>query len=238
MPTSILQLEDLTIYYGKALAVDGVSMMVEDGETVAVIGPNGAGKTSLLRAVAGLTPSNGRILFKEKTISGLKAYEISRQGISLCPEGRRLFPELTVRQNMDLGAIMRKDHKKVKADLENALRLFPVLKSRAGQMARSLSGGEQQMLAIGRAMMSDPELLMLDEPSMGLALMVKESISTSIVEITKAGGTILLVEQDAGMAMDISKKIYLLENGRIRLEGTAEEMAGNPHVKEAYLGIA
>ena len=238
MPASILQIEDLTIYYGKALAVDGVSMMVEDGETVAVIGPNGAGKTSLLRAVAGLTPSSGRILFREKAISGLKAYEISRQGISLCPEGRRLFPELTVRQNLDLGAIMRKDHKKVKTDLENALRLFPVLKSRAGQMARSLSGGEQQMLAIGRAMMSDPELLMLDEPSMGLALMVKESISTSIVEITKAGGTILLVEQDAGMAMDISKKIYLLENGRIRLEGTAQEMSGNPHVKEAYLGIA
>ena len=238
MPASILQIEDLTIYYGKALAVDGVSMMVEDGETVAVIGPNGAGKTSLLRAVAGLTPGNGRILFREKTISGLKAYEISRQGISLCPEGRRLFPELTVRQNLDLGAIMRKDHKKVKTDLENALRLFPVLKSRAGQMARSLSGGEQQMLAIARAMMSDPELLMLDEPSMGLALLVKESIADSIVEITKAGGTILLVEQDASMAMDISKKIYLLENGRIRLEGTAEEMSGNPHVKEAYLGIA
>jgi len=118
MSASILQIEDLTIYYGKALAVDGVSMMVEDGETVAVIGPNGAGKTSLLRAVAGLTPSNGRILFREKTISGLKAYEISRQGISLCPEGRRLFPELTVRQNLDLGAIMRKDHKKVKTDLE------------------------------------------------------------------------------------------------------------------------
>ena len=233
-----LEIRDLTIYYQKALAVEKISMMVEEGLTVAVIGPNGAGKTSLLRAISGLTRSSGEIFFREKLISGLKPYEISRQGVILCPEGRQLFPELTVRQNLDMGAIMRKDRKNIKTDLEKVLHMFPVLKIRAGQMARSLSGGEQQMLAISRSLMSNPYVLMLDEPSMGLALIVKESIASSIVEINKSGGTILLVEQDASMAIDISKKIYLLENGRIRMEGAAEEMVDNPHVKEAYLGIA
>lgn len=238
MSKSILKINNLTIYYQKALAVENVSMIVEDGLTVAVIGPNGAGKTSLLRAVSGLTESRGEIIFREKLISGLKPFEISRLGVVLCPEGRRLFPELTVRQNLDVGAIMRKDRKNVKIDLEKVWHMFPVLKNRTSQMARSLSGGEQQMLAIARALMSNPSILMLDEPSMGLALIVKEIITSSILEINNSGGTILLVEQDASMAMEISKKIYLLENGRVRLEGTAEEMSGNPHVKEAYLGIA
>ena len=238
MSAITLEIKDLTIYYQKARAVEDVSMVVEDGLTVGVIGPNGAGKTSLLRAIAGLIPSRGDIFFHGERISGLRPYEISRMGVSLCPEGRRLFPELTVRQNLDMGAIMRKDSKKVRQDLEKMWQLFPVLKNRSGQMARSLSGGEQQMLAIARALMSNPAVLLLDEPSMGLALLVKESIATSIVEINQAGGTILLVEQDASMAIDMCDKIYLLENGRIKLEGGAAEMADNPHVKEAYLGIA
>ena len=233
-----LDIKDLTIYYGKALAIHGLSMQVEDKQLAAVIGPNGAGKSSLMRAIAGLTPSSGEIRFEGKLISGQKAFEISRQGVILCPEGRRLFPELTVKQNLELGAYMRNESDEIKKDLEKTFLLFPVLKERQGQMARSLSGGEQQMLAIARSIMSNPSLLMLDEPSMGLALLIKESIAKSILEINAEGVTILLVEQDVTMAMEVATKIYLLENGQIHLEGSVDEMAANPHIKKAYLGIS
>jgi branched-chain amino acid transport system ATP-binding protein len=235
---SRLKIDALTIYYGKALAIQNVSMAVEAGESVAVIGPNGAGKTSLLRAIAGLTPAQGQIWFDGKLISDSKPFEIARRGISLCPEGRRLFPELTVRQNLDLGAFTRNDRPAIKQDLEKAFHLFPVLKSRENQIARSLSGGEQQMLAIARAIMSRPSVLMLDEPSMGLSLLVKENISKSINEINQAGVTILLVEQDVNLAMELATRIYLLENGQIRIEGSNAEMADNDYIKKAYLGIS
>ena len=235
---SRLRIDELTIYYGKALAIQNVSMTVEAGESVAVIGPNGAGKTSLLRAIAGLTPAQGKIWFDGKLISDSKPYEIARQGISLCPEGRRLFPELTVRQNLDLGAFSRNDRLGITQDLEKAFHLFPVLKNRQHQIARSLSGGEQQMLAIARAIMSRPSVLMLDEPSMGLSLLVKENIAKSISEINQEGVTILLVEQDANLAMELATRIYLLENGQIRIEGSSAEMAYNDYIKEAYLGIS
>ena len=235
---SRLKIDDLTIYYGKALAIQNVSMTVAAGESVAVIGPNGAGKTSLLRAVAGLTPARGEIRFDGKVISGAKPYEIARLGISLCPEGRRLFPELTVRQNLELGAFTRNDRPGIKQDLEKAFQLFPVLKTRESQIARSLSGGEQQMLAIARSIMSRPSVLMLDEPSMGLSLLVKESIAQSIHDINQDGVTILLVEQDANLAMELATRIYLLENGQIRIEGSNTEMADNDYVKQAYLGIS
>jgi len=235
---SLLDIEDLRIYYGKARAVDGVSIRVEEGQSIGVIGPNGAGKSSMLRGITGLAPCSGRIMFSGKEILGMKPFEIARLGIILCPEGRRLFPELTVRQNLDLGAFMRNDHDEIKRDLEKAFGLFPVLKNRGTQMARSLSGGEQQMLAIARSIMGRPSLLMLDEPSMGLALLVKENIGKSILEINEEGVTILLVEQDANLAMDLTSRVYLLENGEIVIEGTVEEMSDNPHVKEAYLGIS
>jgi len=235
---SILEIDDLRISYGKARAVDGVCLKVEEWESVAVIGPNGAGKSSLLRAVMGLTPASGRISFSGRDILGMKPFEIVRLGIVLCPEGRRLFPELTVRQNLEVGAYKRNDRKEIRRDLEKAFLLFPVLKKRETQMARSLSGGEQQMLAIARSLMGRPSLLMLDEPSMGLALLVKEDISRGILEINQEGVTILLVEQDVMLAMELTTRLYLLENGEVVIEGPVGEMAQDPHIKEAYLGIS
>ncbi|MBW1997243.1 MAG: ABC transporter ATP-binding protein [Deltaproteobacteria bacterium] len=234
----MLEIDDLRISYGKARAVDGVCLKVEEWESVAVIGPNGAGKSSLLRAVMGLTPASGRISFSGRDILGMKPFEIVRLGIVLCPEGRRLFPELTVRQNLEVGAYKRNDRKEIRRDLEKAFLLFPVLKKRETQMARSLSGGEQQMLAIARSLMGRPSLLMLDEPSMGLALLVKEDISRGILEINQEGVTILLVEQDVMLAMELTTRLYLLENGEVVIEGPVGEMAQDPHIKEAYLGIS
>ncbi len=203
-----------------------------------MIGPNGAGKTSLLRAVAGLTRCSGKIRFKRAVISGRPAFEVARRGLILCPEGRGLFPELTVRQNMDLGAYGRSDLSAVDRDREKAFTLFPVLKARSGQLAQTLSGGEQQMLAIARAIMAEPELLMLDEPSIGLALLVKESIAQSILEINREGVTVLLMEQDVHLAMEIVSRLYLLENGRIRLQGGTEELRHNTYIKDVYLGVS
>lgn len=235
---TVLEVEKVSIFYGKAVGVQDVTFAVDDGEAVGILGPNGAGKTSLLRAVAGLNDCLGSIRYRGVEISRKKAFEVARLGVVLCPEGRGLFPELTVRRNMDLGAYGRDDVVNIAQDLEKAFNLFPVLRSRSGQLAHTLSGGEQQMLAIARAIMSSPELLMLDEPSVGLALLVKESIARSILEIKKDGVTILLTEQDVHLAMDIISRVLLLENGQIRLEGSEEEMRNNPYIKEVYMGIS
>lgn len=234
----MLELEKVSVTYGKAVGVQDLSLDVGESETVGVIGPNGAGKTSLLRAVAGLTRCSGTIRLKGAVISGRPAFEVARRGLILCPEGRGLFPELTVRQNMDLGAYGRRDVVTVARDLEKAFTLFPVLKARSGQLAQTLSGGEQQMLAIARAIMAEPELLMLDEPSIGLALLVKESIAESIIEINREGVTVLLMEQDVHLAMEIVHRLYLLENGRIRLQGGTEELRHNTYIKDVYLGVS
>ena len=235
---SLLEIDNLWVYYGKAVAIQGVSIDLDAGEALAVIGPNGAGKTTLLRAIAGLVISRGAIRFEGKDISSLRPFEIARRRIILCPEGRKLFPELTVLQNLDMGGYMRRDRTQLKHDMERVYNLFPVLKSRQRQMARSLSGGEQQMLAIARSLMARPLLFMLDEPSMGLALLVKESISESIRKINKEGVTLLLVEQDVNLALDVVSRVYLLESGQIQMEGSSEEIGSHPHVKRAYLGIS
>ena len=235
---SLLEIEDLRVYYGKAVAIQGVSISLDKGEALAVIGPNGAGKTTLLRSIAGLVPSRGGIRFEGKDISFLPAFEIARRRITLCPEGRKLFPELTVRQNLDMGGYRRKDRALLKKDLERVYDLFPVLQARQSQIARSLSGGEQQMLAIARSLMARPLLFMLDEPSMGLALMVKDSISQSIRTVNEEGVTLLLVEQDVSLALEVVSRVYLLENGQIQLEGSSDEIGEHPHIKEAYLGIS
>jgi len=235
---ALLELENISIFYGKAVGVQDVTFAVGDGEAVGILGPNGAGKTSLLRAVAGLNDCRGSIRYRGEEISRKRAFEVARLGVTLCPEGRGLFPELTVRQNMDIGAYGRDDTINIAEDLEKVFNLFPVLRSRSGQLAHTLSGGEQQMLAIARAIMSSPELLMLDEPSVGLALLVKESIAQSILEIKKDGVTILLTEQDIHLAMDIVSRVLLLENGRIRLEGSEKALRNNPYIKEVYMGIS
>lgn len=235
---SLFEIEDLWVYYGKAVAIQGVSINLDKGEALAVIGPNGAGKTTLLKSIAGLVPSEGSIRFQDKELSSLAPFEIARRRIILCPEGRKLFPELTVRQNLDMGGYVRKDGPQLREDMERAYELFPVLKARQRQVARSLSGGEQQMLAIARSLMARPLLFMLDEPSMGLALLVKESISESIREINREGVTLLLVEQDVNLALDVVSRLYLLENGQVQIEGSSEEVGSHPHIKKAYLGIS
>ena len=235
---SLLEIKNLSVYYGKALAIQDVSLSVQEDQPIAVIGPNGAGKSSLLRAIAGLAPYQGSIRFQGKDIRGLRPFEIARKKIILCPEGRGLFPELSVRQNLNMGAYTRKDREQVKRDLDMAFDLFPELKNRESSLARQLSGGEQQMLAIARAMLARPLMLMLDEPSMGLAVLVKDRIAQSIKDISNEGVSIFLVEQDVHLAMDIAYKLYLFENGRISLEGTVQELENNPYIKESYLGIS
>lgn len=242
------------MHYGRAIAVASVYLTVEKGELVAIIGPNGTGKTTLLRAISALGPEleRGKIFFEgnlilESTKSefrvlgknrSLKAHQIVKLGIIHCPEKRRLFTESTVRDNLELGAYTESDREKVEQTLDRVLDLFPVLADRLDEKAGNFSGGEQQMIALGRSLMGNPKLLLLDEPSLGLAPIVKKNIVDAIRRIQKAGTTILLVEQDASIALDICDRGYLLEDGRIELEGPKDELLNNPHVKEAYLGIA
>ena len=243
----MLEVKDLTVHYDGALAVDGVSLKVEDGEFVAVVGPNGAGKTTLLWAISGLLKEilrgrserprlTGTITVDGKRIDKLKAYHIVKMGIILCPERRRPFSEMTVLENLEMGAYLRRD-KDIKKDKEWVHKLFPVLKEREHQLAATLSGGEQQMLAIGRALMSKPKLLMIDEPSLGLAPILKDQMFERIKEIQRTGVTILLVEQDVSVAFDIADRIYVLAHGRIATEGTREELMKDTDVREIYLGI-
>ena len=236
--TTALDLRDLRVAYGRALALDGITLTIEEGEAVAVLGPNGAGKTTLLRAISRTTPAAGSVRFLGHELLRMPPHMVARLGIAHCPERRRLFPELSVLKNLLLGAYARGDHQTLEEDLERVFCLFPALRDRRPQMAGTLSGGEQQMVAVGRALMARPRLLMLDEPSIGLAPLVKAAIRQSLHEICQRGITILLVEQDAAFALSLATRAYVLEAGRVALSGPSEALRGDPRVREAYLGIA
>jgi branched-chain amino acid transport system ATP-binding protein len=232
----VLVVEDLHVYYGEIHALKGVSLIVGDGEIVALLGPNGAGKTTTVKTISGLlVPRHGRVTLEDAPLTGYPPHEIVYKGVAHVPEGRKIFNRLTVAENLEMGAYSRADGG-VGEDLERVFHLFPRLKERLTQVAGTLSGGEQQMLAIGRAMMARPRVLLLDEPSMGLAPVVVEQIFETIVDINRRGTTILLVEQNAAMALGIARRGYVLETGVIALAGTAAELANNADVRRAYLG--
>ena len=231
----MLKVENINVYYGNIHAIKGISFEVNDGEVVALIGANGAGKSTTLKTVSGLLPARtGTISFLGETIDHVPAHKRVAKGLSQVPEGRRIFLQMTVLENLQMGAFTSKQD--VKADLENVFERFPRLKERKNQIGGTLSGGEQQMLAMGRALMSHPKLLMLDEPSMGLAPILVEQIFDIIAELHKAGTTILLVEQNAEMALKIADRAYVLESGRITVSGTGKELAASDEIKKAYLG--
>jgi len=233
----LLQVENLEVYYGAVHGLKGFSLAAEQGEIVTLIGANGAGKTTLLRTISGLVRARtGRVLFEGRDITRMPPHEIVGLGISQSPEGRMVFSNLTVEDNLELGAYRRKDRAGIPADRERVYAMFPRLQERRKQNAGTLSGGEQQMLAIGRALMSRPRLLLLDEPSLGLAPLLVREIFKTIVEINRAGVTVLLVEQNAHMALSIAGRGYVLETGRVRLEDRAERLLQNDEVKQAYLG--
>ncbi len=234
----MLDVRDLRVHYGNVVAVNGVSLSVAGGEIVAVIGPNGAGKTSALRAISGLVrPSAGRIIFNGTDISGWKAHRVVRLGLSHAPEGRRLFPHMTVLENLKMGAYLRGDGATLERTLEEVVTRFPHLAERRHQRAGTLSGGEQQMLAIGRALMAAPRMLILDEPSFGLAPMVVKEIGRIIEAINHDRKVaVLLVEQNARMALSISSRTYVMETGKVVLDGLSASLRESPHVRAAYLG--
>ncbi|HUW78134.1 MAG TPA: ABC transporter ATP-binding protein [Candidatus Nanopelagicaceae bacterium] len=233
----MLEVTDLNVAYGKILAVKGISLTVNKGEIVTLIGSNGAGKSTTLRTISGLIhPKSGEIIFNGEKISGRQGHEIVAKGICQSPEGRRIFPRMTVSENLDLGAFLRKNKVEIAQDRENVLELFPRLRERLYQQAGTMSGGEQQMLAVGRAMMGRPELLLLDEPSMGLAPVLVELIFETIEKIRDQGTTILLVEQNALAALDVADRAYVLESGLIKLSGDAKELLADDEVVNAYLG--
>ena len=234
---SLLEVSDIHAHYGSIEALKGVSLTVDDGEVVTLIGSNGAGKSTTLRSISGLTPASaGRVTFDGEEITRVPAHEIVVRGIALSPEGRHCFPRMTVRENLELGAHRRPRSQEVSDDLDRVFTLFPRLQERERQKAGTMSGGEQQMLAIGRALMARPRLLMLDEPSMGIAPILVARIYETIGEINKAGVAILLVEQNANYALDISRRGYVLETGRVVLRGQSAELRDDPEVQRAYLG--
>jgi branched-chain amino acid transport system ATP-binding protein len=233
----LLQLENVNVFYGGIHALRDVSLSVAAGEVVALIGANGAGKSTTLRAITGLrAPRSGRVVFDGRDIAGLPAHTLVAKGISMSPEGRGVFANLSVLENLEMGAYLQKDRHQTARDLERGLTLFPRLRDRIKQRAGTLSGGEQQMLAIARALMSRPKLLLLDEPSLGLAPIVCQTIFSTIDEIKATGTTVLLVEQNAHAALKHADRAYVLESGAVRLHGTAAEIAGDRRVREAYLG--
>ncbi|MBA4123562.1 MAG: ABC transporter ATP-binding protein [Acidobacteria bacterium] len=233
----MLTLENVSVNYDAIEALTDISLTVSQGEVVTLIGANGAGKTTTLRTITGLLePRNGRITYEGKEISGMATHRLVPMGIAMSPEGRGVFANLSVRENLDMGAYIRKDKKGISDDMERAFTLFPRLKEREKQKAGTLSGGEQQMLAMGRAMMSRPRLLLLDEPSLGLAPLLVHTIFEAIDNIRSEGTTILLVEQNANAALHHSDRAYVLETGRIVMEGDSKQLAADPRVKEAYLG--
>ncbi|BEU87503.1 ABC transporter ATP-binding protein [Selenomonas sp. TAMA-11512] len=234
---TMLQVKDINVYYGAIHALKGISLDVRQGEIVTLIGANGAGKSTTLRTISGLlTPKTGSISFEGNAIQGKKAHLIVKDGISQVPEGRRIFADMTVEENLSLGAYTRTDTDGIREDYDMVYARFPRLAERKSQVAGTLSGGEQQMLAMGRALMSRPRLLLLDEPSMGLAPLLIKEIFSIIVDINKAGTTVLLVEQNANMALSIADRAYVLETGRITLTGEAKELAASDEVRKAYLG--
>ncbi|WP_420827616.1 ABC transporter ATP-binding protein [Nocardioides lijunqiniae] len=235
----MLQLEDVVLAYGKIEALHGLTIEVDEGEVVALIGANGAGKTSTMRAVSGVRGiQSGRITFQGEDVTKLRADQRVRKGLSLAPEGRGIFPGMTVVENLDMGAYTRRDKSEVTQDFDRVFDLFPRLNERRKQIAGTMSGGEQQMLAIGRALMARPKLLLLDEPSMGLAPMLIQQIFTIITEIAEQGTTILVVEQNAKQALSRADRAYVLETGRIVKTGTGADLLDDPSIREAYLGVA
>jgi len=234
----LLEMKKIYHYYGKARALEEINLTIEEGALDAVIGPNGAGKSTLLRVISGLEePDRGKIVFLGERIDGLKAHKVTKKGISHCPERRRLFYDMTVEDNLKMGAFILKDKETYKKQLEFMFEIFPRLKERRKQRAGTLSGGEQQMLAIARSFMSNPKLLLLDEPSLGLAPKIKKKIFEAIEKIKGEGTTTLLVEQDAVLAMEVGDNIHLLEEGKIEMRGTAEQLKKEPRIKKIYLGI-
>ena len=237
MAEIMLKIDNIHVYYGAIHALKGVSLEVQKGEIVTLIGANGAGKSTTLRTVSGLlAPKSGSISFLGENIAGMPAHEIVKHGISQVPEGRRIFAEMSVQENLEMGAFTRKDKAGVEKDFEIVYNRFPRLKERRKQQAGTLSGGEQQMLAMGRALMSRPKLLLLDEPSMGLAPLLIKEIFSIIEDINREGTTVLLVEQNANMALSIAHRAYVMETGRITLQGAAKELAASEDVRKAYLG--
>jgi branched-chain amino acid transport system ATP-binding protein len=235
----LLELENVTLLYGRIQALHGISLTVGEGEIVALIGANGAGKTTTMRAISGLRPvAQGSIRFDGKDITRLRADLRVVRGVSQSPEGRGIFPGMTVRENLEMGAYTRRNRAEINEDMERAFTLFPRLREREKQVGGTLSGGEQQMLAVGRALMSRPKLLLLDEPSMGLAPMLIQQIFDIVVEINGQGTTVLLVEQNAQQALSRAHRAYVLETGRIVKSGTGTELLHDPSVKDAYLGVA
>ncbi|BDG37321.1 MULTISPECIES: ABC transporter ATP-binding protein [Anoxybacillaceae] len=233
----MLKVESIDVFYGNIQALKGVSLEVKNGEIVTLIGANGAGKSTLLKTISGLLkPKQGDILYEGTSIAGKAAQTIVKQGISHVPEGRRIFANMTVEENLELGAFLRKDKQEIQQDFEKVYHLFPRLYERRKQLAGTLSGGEQQMLAIGRSLMARPRLLLLDEPSMGLAPLLVKTIFRIIEEINSFGTTILLVEQNAHMALSVADRAYVIESGRVVLSGTAQELNASEQVKKAYLG--
>jgi branched-chain amino acid transport system ATP-binding protein len=233
----MLKVDNIDVYYGAIHAIKGVSIQVGKGEIVTLVGSNGAGKSTTLRTISGLLkPKNGSILFEDNHIEGMPAHKIVGMGLCQVPEGRRVFANMTVMENLELGAYLRSDKDEIARDLEDVFKKFPRLLERKDQVSGTLSGGEQQMLAMGRALMGRPRLLLLDEPSMGLAPLLVKEIFHIIQEINASGTTVLLVEQNANMALSIADKAYVLETGRIALAGTAKELASSEAVRKAYLG--
>jgi branched-chain amino acid transport system ATP-binding protein len=234
---ALLEVTDLHTFYGNIEALKGISVRVEEGEVVTLIGSNGAGKSTTLRSISGLTPPReGSIKFDGTEIGEIPPQEIVQMGVSLSPEGRHVFPRMTVRENLDLGAYLRKDRDGIDRDIDRVFALFPRLKERERQKGGTMSGGEQQMLAIGRALMANPKLLLLDEPSMGIAPILVERIYETIAEINRQGTTILLVEQNANYALGVSKRGYVLETGKVAVEDESSQLLENPDVQKAYLG--
>lgn len=233
----VLEIKNVSVHYERVEAVKGVSMEVQEGAIVSLIGNNGAGKTTVLKTVFGLKkPTTGQISFKGERIDGQAPQDAAKRGIAYCLEGRRLFPQMTVFENLEMGAYLRRDLAAVRADIREIYKLFPILEERRTQKAGTLSGGQQQMVAIGRAMMTKPKLLLLDEPSLGLAPLVVREIGVAIRELNRRGMSILLVEQNSKLALGLAQRGYVLEVGKVTLEGDAQELLKNEHVKKAYLG--
>jgi branched-chain amino acid transport system ATP-binding protein len=234
---AFLEVDDIQTFYGNIQALKGVSLAVEEGECVTLIGSNGAGKSTTLRSISGLTPPRtGSIRLAGQEISHLPPQDIVRLGVCQSPEGRKVFQRMTVRENLELGAFLRRDSQGIQRDLERVFQLFPRLEERHSQKAGTMSGGEQQMLAIGRAMMGDPKILLLDEPSMGISPVLTERIYETIAEINQQGTTILLVEQNANFALEVAKRGYVLETGRVVMSDSSSSLRTNPEVQKAYLG--
>lgn len=233
----MLELKNVNVHYGAIHALQGINIKVNQGEIVTLIGANGAGKSTTLKAISGvLKPTTGEILFEGNDIAKMKSHNLVSLGIAHVPEGRRVFSKMSVMENLEMGAYSRKDKEQIKKDYEKIFEIFPRIYERRNQMAGTLSGGEQQMLAMGRALMSKPRLLLLDEPSMGLAPLIVKQIFSIIEDINKSGTTILLVEQNATMALKVADRAYVIQHGTIEMEGSAEELLNDESVKNAYLG--